>query len=132
MIKLFKPKKKDNTPSVVKSDWPSHVENLHIDSFDEFITKYPLTMIDFWAPWCEPCKTMIPRLRRLEKIYHGRIAIGKVNTQEERKLSHKYNVMSIPHFAFFRNGKKIGETRGLKSISDMKNIIESYLSKYDL
>ena len=131
-MKLFTSKQKDDAQKLEASDWPSHVVTLHKESFDEFITKYPLSMVDFWAPWCAPCKTMTPRLRRLEKLYGGRIAFAKVNTQEERKLAQKFNIMSIPHFALFRYGKKIGEMRGVKSIGDMKDIIETYLSKFDL
>jgi thioredoxin 1 len=133
MIKLFdKLSKKAETdqPSLKKSDWPTHVEELNEKSFDEFTNKYPLTIIDFWAPWCKPCKTMLPRLRRLERIYQGKVAFGRLNTQEEAELAKKFNIRGIPHFGIFRYGDKIGSATGTKSVGELKDIINKYLSKY--
>jgi len=128
MIKLFKSKKETHTPP---NQWPQHVETLTQQTFDEFINRYPLSMIDFWAPWCNPCKTMLPRLRRLERLYQGKVAFGRLNTQQEHSIAKQYNIMSIPHFGFFHYGKKIGEATGLKSVGDMKTLIDSYLSKHE-
>lgn len=133
MIKLFdKLTKKDDSDRapLKKTDWPTHVEELSRESFEEFTNKYPLTIIDFWAPWCKPCKTMIPRLRRLERIYQGKVAFGRLNTQEETELAQKYNIRGLPHFGIFRYGKKLGSATGTKSVGDLKDIIDKYRSKY--
>ena len=111
-------------------DCPDHVESLTKDTFNEFIKKYPLSVIDFWGPWCAPCKTMLPRIRRLERLYHGRVAFGRVNTMDEKDLAKQYNIMGIPHFCFFHFNKKIGGATGLKSIGEMKSLIDLYLTKY--
>jgi len=131
MVPFFK-KKKVNVEQKNGNTihWPDHVESLTSDSFHEFIGKYPLSMIDFWAPWCGPCKTMLPRLRRLERLYHGRIAIGRVNTQEETDIADQYHIMGIPYFVFFHYQKKIGSATGVKSIGQMKSLIDTYLSNY--
>jgi len=130
MIELFKSKKKNKEKPIQPDEWPKHVETLNHASFDQFINKYPLSVIDFWAPWCKPCKTMLPRLRRLERLYVGKVAFGRVDTQIEKDIAKKYNIMGIPHFGFFHHGKKIGSATGVKSVGDMKELIDTYLSKY--
>ena len=130
MIKLFKKKEEATKKQLNKSDWPTHVLTLDGKNFDEFIEKYPLSIVDFWAPWCGPCKAMLPRLRRLERLFQGKVAFGRLNTEQEKEIAKRYNIMGIPHFGFFRYGKKIGMVTGVKSVGDMTTSIESYLSKY--
>jgi len=112
-------------PSVI--EWPDHVVNLDKKNFKEFIKKYPLSIIDFWAPWCNPCKAMLPRLRRLSVIYKGKVAFGRLNTQENQDIAKNYKIAGIPHLAFFRYGKKISSSVGLKSVGDIKKVIEDIL-----
>ena len=129
---IFKNKKKklDTDYKINLSiEWPDHVINLDENNFEDFIKKYPLSVIDFWAPWCAPCKAMAPRLRRLSNIYKGKVAFGKINTQDNSKIAKKYNITSIPHLGFFRYGKKISSSTGLKSVGDIKNIINELIKK---
>jgi thioredoxin 1 len=83
------------------SQWPDYVVTLETRNFDNFIQKYPLSIVDFWAPWCTPCKTMAPRLRRLSKVYKGKVAFGKLDTQKDQGIAKKYKIMGIPHLVFF-------------------------------
>jgi len=112
-------------------EWPGHVVNLGKKNFEEFIKKYPLSVIDFWAPWCGPCKAMLPRLRRLSVIYKSKVAFGRLNTQENQDLAKKYRIAGIPHLAFFRYGKKISSSVGLKSVGDIKKDIDDFLKEED-
>ena len=132
VLGIFKHKKKkydskQEIPSAI--EWPDHVVNLDEKNFEEFIQKYPLSVIDFWAPWCAPCKAMVPRLRRLSNIYKGKVAFGKLNTQNNQDLAKKYKITGIPHLAFFRYGKKISSMTGLKSVGDIKDVIEDILKR---
>jgi thioredoxin len=127
MIYLFKNKKENPMKKDADIQWPTHVESLNSKTFQPFIEIYPLSVIDFWAPWCRPCKIMHPRLRRLERLYHGKVAFGRVDTQIEKSIAKQYNIMGIPYFGFFHYGKKIGGATGVKSVGDMKELIESYL-----
>ena len=130
MINLFQKKKAaDKNDTVIQ--WPSHVESLTSKTFQFFIESYSLAVIDFWAPWCKPCKTMLPRLRRLERLYHGKVAFGRINMQQEKQITEQYHIMGIPYFGFFHYGKKVGGATGVKSVGDMKELIETYLKKYD-
>ena len=129
-MKIFRRKKeKDNSKQNASSavEWPEYVVELDNSNFEEFIEKYPLSIVDFWAPWCAPCKAMAPRLRRLSNIYKGKVAFGKLNTQKNQKIAKKYKVFGIPHLVFFRYGKKVSSMTGLKSVGDIKDMIDDIL-----
>ncbi len=68
--------------------------------------------IDFYADWCGPCKMMGPVVDELAKDYDGKIKVGKVNVDEEPELAQKYGVMSIPYFAFIKNGELVSDENG--------------------
>jgi len=124
-------KKKDSTALGQKEnmeiDWPDHVLTLDGDNFDEFIEKYPLSIVDFWAPWCAPCKIMLPRLRKLSKIYHGKVAFGRLNIVENEHIAKKYRIASIPNLIFFSYGRKIKSITGVKSVGEIKKVIDKML-----
>jgi thioredoxin 1 len=109
--------------------WPDYAVTLNGKNFNEFIQKYPLSLVDFWAPWCAPCRTMAPRLRRLSKIYKGKVAFGKLDTQANEDIAKKYKIMGIPHLMFFRYGKKVSTVTGVRSVGDLKDIIDDLLKK---
>jgi len=110
--------------------WPDHITELNKKNFEEFIEKYPLSIVDFWAPWCAPCKAMAPRLRRLSKIYKGKVAFAKINTQKYQETSKKYKISGIPNLIIFKNGKKISNITGLKSVGELKEIIDKFVKNY--
>jgi len=124
---IFKNKRKSDDLDQTLINWPDHVIILDENNFEKFIKSYPFSVIDFWAPWCGPCKAMAPRLRRLSKVYNGRVAFGKINVQDNQKISKKYKILGIPHLGFFRYGKKISESTGLKSLGNIKDIIDDML-----
>jgi len=114
-----------------KVEWPDHILVLDSNNFIKFIEKYPLSIVDFWAPWCSPCKAMAPRLRRILKIYKKKIAIGKLDIQKNKKIAKQYKIMGIPHFIFFRNGKIVSNITGIKTVGEIKTVIEDILKKMD-
>ena len=133
-LSIFNYKKKNDAshrhnPPV--QDWPDYVVTLHRKNFITFIQKYPLSMVDFWAPWCDPCKTIAPRIRRLAKIYKNKVAFGRLNTQENNDIAKQYRVMGIPHLVFFRYGKKITSITGVTSVGDLKDKIDDLLKKIE-
>ena len=125
-------KKKDSAldqKENMEIDWPDHVLTLGRDNFNEFIEKYPLSVVDFWAPWCAPCKIMLPRLRKLSKMYHGKVAFGRLNTAENEHIAKKYRIASIPNLIFFSYGRKIKSITGVKSVGEIKKIINKTLKR---
>ena len=109
--------------------WPDYVVTLNGKNFSKFIQKYPLSLVDFWAPWCAPCRAMAPRLRRLSKIYKGKVAFGKLDTQTNKDIAKKYKIMGIPHLIFFCYGKKVSTVTGVRSVGDLKDITDDLLKK---
>ncbi|KYK25657.1 hypothetical protein AYK25_05075 [Thermoplasmatales archaeon SM1-50] len=86
-----------------------------------------MSLVDFCAPWCTPCQEMTPRLRRLSKIYKGKVAFGKLDIQNNQDIAKKYKIMGIPYFVVFKNGKKVSSITGVKFIGDMKDTIDNLL-----
>ena len=110
-------------------EWPNHVVTLEGNNFNKFIEKFPLSMVDFWAPWCAPCWVIAPRIRRLSKIYKGKVAFGKLDTQKNQDIAKQYKIMGIPYLAFFSYGMKISSMTGVKSVGVIKNVIDDLLKK---
>jgi thioredoxin 1 len=69
-------------------------------------------MVDFWAPWCGPCKVVGPIIEELANEYSGKIKVGKLNVDENNSIAMRYNVMSIPTIKFFKGGQVVGEIVG--------------------
>lgn len=128
-IRKWKPNLEREPPP--KTDWPGKVVSLNVRGFDGFIDKYPLSVVDFWAPWCGPCKVIAPRIRQLSKKYRGRAAFGKVDITDNRKLAGRYHVMGIPNLIFFSYGKKVTNITGVRSERDIRKTIDGILERFD-
>jgi len=84
-------------------DAPIHVKD---DSFEKMVINSTLpVVVDFWAPWCGPCKMVAPTLDKLAKEFSGKVMVAKVNTDEDNLWAQKYNIQSIPTMLFVHNGK---------------------------
>jgi thioredoxin 1 len=82
-------------------------------NFEEEVLKSDkLSVIDFWAPWCGPCLALGPTIEALAKEYEGRVLVGKVNVDENPKLSVDYGITSIPAVLFIKNGQVVDKQIG--------------------
>ena len=82
---------------------PVHVTD---SAFEKTVLKSPIPVIvDFWAPWCAPCRMVAPALEKLAKEYAGKLLVAKVNTDENPQWATKYGVQGIPTMLFIANGK---------------------------
>lgn len=86
-------------------------------------------LVDFWAPWCMPCKMMAPTLDELAVEMAGQLKIVKVNTEEpaNQDLATEYQIQSIPNLKLFKGGKVIGEFIGLRNKESLKGEISHLL-----
>ena len=97
-------------------------------NFDQEVIKSDVpVLVDFWAPWCGPCQMMGPVIEELAKEIGEKAKVGKINVDENAKISEKYGIMSIPSIKIFRNGKIVKEFIGVQPIKDLKKTLEGLI-----
>ncbi|MFZ2959676.1 MAG: thioredoxin [Candidatus Ozemobacteraceae bacterium] len=84
-------------------------------------------LVDFWAPWCGPCRVVGPTIDAISREFEGRIKVAKVNVDNNPDLAERFGVMSIPTLAFFKGGKLVKVEVGAMSKNDLAKKIEIYL-----
>ncbi len=91
---------------------------LNNSNFESTISE-GVTLVDFWAPWCGPCRMIAPIIEELAEDFDGKATIAKVNTDEEQDIAIKFGIRSIPTILFFKDGKVVDQMIGAAG----KNVI---------
>jgi thioredoxin 1 len=108
-------------------DSPDRTWALTAPDFAAAIAKYPLLLIDFWAPWCGPCRQVGPVLEELAAAPQGRVVIAKVNVDKELELAEKFDVQTIPTLILFKNGVPVERVIGFRNSKELQTLMAPHL-----
>jgi thioredoxin 1 len=104
------------------------VQTFTDSNFDELVLKSSApVLVDFWAPWCGPCKRLGPTVDALATDYAGRLTVGKLNVDDNPDVSFKFQIRGIPTLLVFKAGEVVESIVGLASKDDLKRTIDKHV-----
>jgi len=106
------------------------IETPDPSAFDAIVAQSSLpVVVDFWAPWCAPCRVVAPELAKVASRHAGRYLIVKVNTDAVPELGERFGIRSIPTMAVFVDGREVGRTAGARPAPEIDAFIQSTLTR---
>ncbi len=104
---------------------PVHVTDA---AFDKVVLQSPIpAIVDFWAPWCGPCRVVAPTLEKLAKEYNGKLLVAKVNTDENPEWADKFGIQGIPTMLFVSSGKIVHRQVGALPEPMLRDIVTQFM-----
>ena len=98
-------------------------------SFSELLKNSQVpVLVDFYADWCGPCKTLSPIVQQVSSALHGRVKVIKVNVDKSQSASFKYGIRGVPTLILFKNGNILWRQSGVMSKRDLQNTVERFLN----
>ncbi len=106
----------------------ANVQEINAEEFDTEVINSPLpVLVDFWAPWCNPCRMVAPIVERVAERFAGRIKVVKVNIDENVELATRFGIRGIPTLYLFRNGQIMQELVGAQPEAALVQAVEKVL-----
>jgi len=109
------------------ASWPQETIVVTEENIEEIVNKYPIVIVDCWAPWCGPCQMIGPVIEELAKDYRGKVVFGKLNVDENEATASYYEVMGIPTLLFFEDGLLIDQQSGAMSKEILEPLVKGIL-----
>lgn len=107
----------------------SNIKSVTDQEFQKEVLESPIpVMIDFWAPWCHPCRALAPIIEELAEKFEGRVKIMKINVDENPETPIRYGVRGIPTVILFMNGKVVEQFVGLTTLERLEQTIKNHLT----
>jgi len=119
-----------NLPVAIDPDAKPDTENkMEYEELARFIESGKPVFVDFYAPWCGPCRTMMPIVDELKTKYHNQITVIKVNVDASKKLIKEMKIQSVPYLAFYKNGELLYSKNGAVTRNELTDVFQSNISK---
>ncbi|MGM9831064.1 MAG: thioredoxin [Paludibacteraceae bacterium] len=103
------------------------IQEITDSNINDLLSSGQPVMVDFWAPWCGPCKMMLPIVEELAAEYEGKVVIGKLNVDENDETCAKFGIMNIPTMLFFKNGEMVDRQVGATRKADLQAKLDALL-----
>lgn len=102
------------------------IKKLNSSDFKSTIAQ-GLTLVDFFAEWCAPCRMLVPILEEIAEHMHGKVRLYKIDIDQSQDIISEFHVTSVPTLVLFKNGKEVNRSVGLKDADALKEFIADYI-----
>ncbi|GBG13323.1 thioredoxin 2 [Novimethylophilus kurashikiensis] len=130
-INRMPPERLDQHPNCGQCHQPiftGHPISLTTSTFSKHIERNDIpVLVDFWAPWCGPCRMMAPAFEEAARLLEPQVRLVKVDTEAEQRLGAQYAIRSIPTLALFKDGREIARQAGAMGTQDMMRWVKAHL-----
>ena len=111
-----------------KALFNGQVLKLNSDNFKQQTSRNDIpVVVDFWAPWCGPCKMMAPAFERAASELSPHVRLAKLNTEDEQAIAARLNIRSIPTLVLYKNGREVARQAGAMQAEDIKRWVQNYI-----